>query len=1358
MNRKRLLLFLLMAFFVPWAAFGQQLTVYDGTVTSNTVPAYIFYFDDFTRSQFVIPAADLTAMDGKTIQSMTFYTTTQNIPYTTVSNADVYLMEVDYTQIDAFEPKASATIVYSGYLDIENKGYDGGEMTIHFNLPYTYHGGNLLVGIENTEDNGYLLINFCGQTVNGASVAGYNAESLDEVVPSQKNFIPKTTFNYADELTVYDGEDTSPYVPAYIFYFDDFTRSQFVIPASKLSGMCNTPVTSMTFYTNATNVPYTTVDSAYVYLREGYFDSSINSFVNFSSSELYYKGYFNIVSTPEGGQMTIHFKTPFIYHGGHLLVGIENTEDNGYKYINFYGQTVSGASVAGSSSSGLSSVQPTQRNFIPKTTFACISNCDPIPLPYSCTFEDNSELECWTTDVPNPIQDGGVGGSNCFHFANYYWHQYLFSPKLEGTSDLANIDVSFQYKIPYQDALGIFQVGYSTTTKSLDDFIWVDEVYATNQEWMSYENFFPQGTKYVAIHCIYEVVDDEITSDIFVDNFNVLPLLCPPEDLCQLTFELYDNYGDGWNGAAIRVVDVETNTVLALLTNQNLNGTSGYDTNELNTLYLNVCDGRALRFEWVPGDWDDECSYTVSGVNGVIFSGEGAMSGPVTHTVDCTLHYLFLYDGDWNDGSRWNTGYVPPTGADVTIQADAIVPTGYVAVANEVTLDGGSITVADRAQLKHNTYGLEVTMEKSIKGYYELNDKMSYHLLMFPFVDATLPQALTSSSGYDLYKFNPNNADAEWRNDRVTDFTGAHFWDGGYLYASPVDMEISVTGTTFDCDANVEFTAYYDANLSNNFNGWNLLGNPYTCNAYVYAVEGENLVPMEVMMYDTWGELVPHANGPIYPMQGFFVHVTQTTTIRVTTTPPEYEYVDLGLPSGMLWATCNVGAASPEDCGDYFAWGETMPKDIYYWRFYQYTNGTSLSDPQLTKYCTDSSYGYNGFTDNLTTLLPEDDAATANWGNGWRMPTKQEWQELLDNTTETYTQQNGVNGRLFTASNGNNIFLPANGGNDDSIPYFVGSHGFYWSSSLNTYVPSLYGPQDAERFHFDSHSYVYVESRFRSIGHSVRPVRPGQNNVPTGAINGKFTINADGGKVYFSQGNLQYQASTNTWKFAENQYDCVGNENSNISPTYSGWIDLFGWGTSGWDSGNTYYHPWDSDYSDGSLYGPPGEYDLTGSYANADWGVYNMISNGGNITHHWRTLTQPEWDYVFNTRSTTSGIRYAKANVNNVNGVILLPDDWSSSTYSLSNTNTSNASFSSNTITATQWATLESAGAVFLPAAGYRLWTSVDIVGSYGSYWSASYYDSYHACRVNFGGNYLYTSNSSIRYYGFSVRLVRVAE
>ncbi|MBQ6276194.1 MAG: hypothetical protein IJK62_05760, partial [Bacteroidales bacterium] len=193
-----------------------------------------------------------------------------------------------------------------------------------------------------------------------------------------------------------------------------------------------------------------------------------------------------------------------------------------------------------------------------------------------------------------------------------------------------------------------------------------------------------------------------------------------------------------------------------------------------------------------------------------------------------------------------------------------------------------------------------------------------------------------------------------------------------------------------------------------------------------------------------------------------------------------HEYVDLGLPSGTKWATCNVGANSPEDYGDYFAWGETSTKNTYSWATYSLCNG---SQNTLTKYCNNSSYGNNGFTDALTTLEASDDAATANWGSAWRMPTKEEFDELKNNCTVTWTTQNGVNGRLFTGPNGNSIFLPAAGYRYDSSLGGAGSYGDYWSSSLSTYYPGC-----AWHLYFNSGGYGMGNYGGRYCGLSVRPV------------------------------------------------------------------------------------------------------------------------------------------------------------------------------------------------------------------------------------------------------------------------------
>ena len=192
--------------------------------------------------------------------------------------------------------------------------------------------------------------------------------------------------------------------------------------------------------------------------------------------------------------------------------------------------------------------------------------------------------------------------------------------------------------------------------------------------------------------------------------------------------------------------------------------------------------------------------------------------------------------------------------------------------------------------------------------------------------------------------------------------------------------------------------------------------------------------------------------------------------------------VDLGLPSGLLWAVCNVGANVPEDNGDYLAWGETQSKIVYNWSSYKYSCGTYNT---LTKYCNKPSWGDNGFTDNLTTLQTSDDAATANLGGRWCTPTEEQWEELKNNTTITWTTLNGVKGREFTASNGCSLFLPAAGYREDDNLIDVGNSGHYWSSSLNTNYPD-----NAQYMGFDIDSDTWHNYN-RQYGQSVRPVLSG---------------------------------------------------------------------------------------------------------------------------------------------------------------------------------------------------------------------------------------------------------------------------
>ena len=742
-------------------------------------------------------------------------------------------------------------------------------------------------------------------TVPSVSLADYQSAS---------DWSAFTNMQYMETLTVYDGTTTKNTVPAYIFYFDDFTRSQFVIPANDLVEMVGSSITSMTFYTTSSDMSYTTVSPADVYLMEVSY-TSISAYEPKLSATIVYSGFFNIVSTDNGGEMTINFSTPFAYQGGNLLVGIENTVDvdEGYKDIIFYGQTVTGASISGYDSSSLDDVPSNQRDFIPKTTFGFTPACEPKSLPYSYGFEDPGEFDCWTklnchnsSAINSSAAHQGNDGFR-FHY-NTTPPQYLISPKFEGASGM---DVSFYYKNASNDWPETFQVGYSTTTKSPNAFVWGEEVTANDQNtWQLYKKFFPIGTKYVAI---------KLTSNdqyyLYLDNFNFEPAFCADEDKCELTFTLTDSYGDGWNDNAIRVVDVKTGVVLATLANEDLDNGSGEETQ---TITLPVCDGRELRFEWVSGQWPDECSYTVTDNNGiVVFTGSNVMSEAVNYTIDCSQRFVFLTDGDWNDGDNWNIGEVPEEGSDVIIQADAVIPAGYTAYAWDVTLNGGSITVEDGGQLVHGNAGLAATVKKEITGVGDSWSSVSdgWHFIASPIVaeNGINPQDVSYLIGmnFDLYRLNGTI----WENAKAheNDF----FLENGigYLYANKNTVSLGFTG---------ELKPYSEANHANEVSvdaGWNLIGNPFVCNVYAnqpfYKMNAEGTAIEAVENY---------AANAIAPCTGIVINAAEAGAVTFTRNAPSMSNNNGNIQIALAQASNTRGNAIIDNAIVSFNEGTALPK------------------------------------------------------------------------------------------------------------------------------------------------------------------------------------------------------------------------------------------------------------------------------------------------------------------------------------------------------------------------------------------------------------------------------------------------
>lgn len=249
-----------------------------------------------------------------------------------------------------------------------------------------------------------------------------------------------------------------------------------------------------------------------------------------------------------------------------------------------------------------------------------------------------------------------------------------------------------------------------------------------------------------------------------------------------------------------------------------------------------------------------------------------------------------------------------------------------------------------------------------------------------------------------------------------------------------------------------------------------------TSELYIYDFKHSDIVyaaintPFKVLVdvVDDGNNL--HGESEIYIIEDSPIAIT--VNLDINSPAPHEQYIDLGLPSGLLWATCNLGATSPEGYGNYYAWAETTIKQVYDWDSYQYySNSTGI-----TKY----TY-YDGLGNLETTLEPSDDAATVNKGTNWRIPSLDDFYELQSNCNIKWMSVNGVNGYKFTGPNGNSIFMPASGGRSEERFINKGVCGFYWLNSVTYDEYYAYG------FILDSTS-LNETSYYRMYGQTIRPV------------------------------------------------------------------------------------------------------------------------------------------------------------------------------------------------------------------------------------------------------------------------------
>ena len=444
----------------------------------------------------------------------------------------------------------------------------------------------------------------------------------------------------------------------------------------------------------------------------------------------------------------------------------------------------------------------------------------------------------------------------------------------------------------------------------------------------------------------------------------------------------------------------------------------------------------------------------------------------------------------------------------------------------------------------------------------------------------------------------------------------------------------------------------------------------------------------------------------------------------------KYEYVDLGLPSGTLWATCNVGANSPEEYGDYFAWGETTTKSSYS-ESNSTTYGLSTSTLQ--------SRGIIGEDGNLTASY---DVATTKWGGDWRMPTKEEMKELDEDCTWTWTTQNGVNGMKVTGPNGNNIFIPATGIRQGTNLGLRGSFGYYWSSTLYESGSNL-----AYTLYFDNGSRYWNNYGTRYVGFTVRPVMT------------KKPILSD----YYTKEEIDEKVPAKEEIYSKEEMDAL------LSISKYEFVDLglpsgLKWATCNVGAEN----PWD--YGMYFAWGEPDGYYTTnesGSLVIKD--KDGVVTNAKSSGFYWG-------DYQLCNGSDTSMTKYCvNSSYGTVDGKTVL-EQVDDAAYVSDNTCRMPTKVELEELmtgTTSAWTTdyngsgvsgmiftskVDTTKSIFIPAAGRVADGSLLDVGSDWYLWSSSLDESYpdNAWHL-YANSYSINSYYYLRYYGYSVRAVQEA-
>ena len=908
--KKSLFFIVLMAMFGPLAMNAQEtLTVCDGTATNDYVPIYGLYVDtQGQNSEFIIPAETqgMSDMVGGTISKLAFYIT--NNPGSWGSpTVQVYMGEVEGTTLSSINGPSNFTTVWTGTLSNQNA-----TMEITLSEPYTYEGGNLLIGMYvQTKSSTYKTTTFSGIAAeSGAS--RYNSGSGSGTAQS---FIPKTTFTYEPAqqggcakptgfAVNYNGGTTATVTW-------NGTASQYDID---VNGTVTNNVTSphtltdlelgTTYqvsvrancgggeYSDYTSPKSFTTDaclsedmcSITLALTDSYGDSwngGKMEVVDATSGKVY--GTYTI---SEGGSATYELAlcpgtvVNFVYTAGSY--GTEN----GWVIYDPAGEVITEEAGCNSGCTHTNGVQATYTMncsgcFKPKNLTETNVSFTSATLRWEGT--NDSYVLQYRTGAHNNMDLWEQVGSDKSATATLTQYTYDLS-EYSGTGSIAirHYNVSDMFRLAIDDVVVTDERGQELVN---EDF----ESGSIPSSWTNYDldgdgyiwaaiNFDSQvgNGDYVAVSDSWNQSVGALTPD----NWLVIPDVTLGGTLTFYARGVDANYPQENFGVFVTTASLETvfDEVPAgeWVTINNVRETSY----QLTGLTANT-----------PYEWQ------VKGICGDVETGWAASS----FSTIAEGFKTFITEGNWNVADNWFPAGVPTIEDEVSIEAAATVPAGVVATAKRAVLNGGSILVKDGGQLKQGAATLNITMEKEITGYGESDG--NYYFIASPFggrtqlaYNASWSHVLNVTSGeYDLYAFDPTQ-ELEWINYKSQDSNNPHelFYEmslqsgTGYLYANKDNTTLTFTGTAWsslNSSTTVDYT--YNAESTDDFNGWKLVGNPYTCNGYIsYVDERGNVLDADfyTLNLDNTYSLMS-SNQPLPPCTGALMNVSATGKVQYSTEP-----------------------------------------------------------------------------------------------------------------------------------------------------------------------------------------------------------------------------------------------------------------------------------------------------------------------------------------------------------------------------------------------------------------------------------------------------------------------------------------